>query len=87
MHSSRELWPSKNRIFEIVCEFYNEAVYLARKSRRDTLNGIGRCFQFDNDSTVSSVNERMKKRLAGDQNMRIRLDKVEESILKSQERT
>lgn len=62
-------------------------IYLTRKLRRDTLKEIGSHFQIDNDSTVSSVIERMKKKLAGDRKLHNGLDKLEESILKSQERT
>jgi chromosomal replication initiation ATPase DnaA len=102
MPSSRELLPDKNRIFEVVCEFYdvtpldllkkrrgrtnearNVAIYLTRKLRRDTLKEIGRHFQIDNDSTLSSVIERMKKKPAGDRKMRIRLDKLKKSIRKN----
>ena len=68
-------------------EARNVAIYLTRKLRRDTLKQTGNHFQIDNDSTVSSVIERMKKKLAGDHKLRIRLNKLEKSILKSQERT
>jgi REP element-mobilizing transposase RayT len=104
MPSSRELLPDKNRIFEVVCEFYdvtppdllkmrrgkaiearNVAIYPSRKLRRDTLKEIGRHCQIDNDSTVSRVIERMKKKLAGDRKVRLRLDKLAKSIKKSQE--
>jgi chromosomal replication initiation ATPase DnaA len=61
------------------------AIYLTRKLRRDTLKEIGRHFQIDNDSTVSRVIECMKKKLAGDRKMRLRLEKLEKSIKKSQE--
>jgi chromosomal replication initiation ATPase DnaA len=59
------------------------AIYLTRKLRRDTLKEIGRHFQIDNDSTLSSVIERMKKKPAGDRKMRIRLDKLKKSIRKN----
>jgi REP element-mobilizing transposase RayT len=68
-------------------EARNVAIYLTRKLRRDILREIGIYFGIDNDSTVSSVIERMRKKLAGDRNLRIRLEKLEGSIVKSQERT
>jgi putative transposase len=68
-------------------EARNVPIYLTRKLRGDFLKDIGYHFQIDNDSTVSSVIERMRKKLAGDRKLRLRLDKLEASILKSQERT
>ena len=44
---------------------------------------IGAQFGIDNDSTVSSVMERMKKKLAKDRKFALRLDKIAESIVKS----
>ena len=58
-----------------------------RLSPRLTLRKIGFHFEIDNDSTVGSVIERMRKKLAGDRKLRIRLDKLEASILRGQERT
>lgn len=46
-------------------EARNVGIYLTRKLRRDTLKEIGFYFQIDNDSTVSSVIERMKKSWPG----------------------
>ena len=47
-------------------EARNVAIYLTRKLRRDTLKDIGMQFYIDTDSTVSSIMERMKKRIAED---------------------
>ena len=47
-------------------EARNVAIYLTRKLRRDTLKEIGNQFDIDNDGTVSSVMERIKKRFAED---------------------
>jgi REP element-mobilizing transposase RayT len=68
-------------------EARNVAIYLTRKLRRDILREIGIYFGIDNDSTVGSVIERMRKKLAVDRKLCLRLSKLEESILKSQERT
>jgi putative transposase len=59
------------------------AIYLTRKLRRDTLKEIGAQFEIRNDSTVSSVIERMKKKLTGDRKFALRLDQLTESIVKS----
>ncbi len=64
-------------------EARNAAIYLTRRLRRDTLKEIGAQFGIDNDSTVSSVMERMKKRLAEDRKLSLQLDKIAESIAKS----
>ena len=59
------------------------AIYLTRKVRRGTLEEIGEQFEIRNDSTVSGVIERMKKKLAGDRKFALRLDQLTESIIKS----
>ncbi len=64
-------------------EARNVAIYLTRRQRRDTLKEIGAQFGIDNDSTVSSVMERMKKKQAGDRKFSLRLDKIAGSITKS----
>ena len=61
-------------------EARNVAIYLTRKLRRDTLKEIGSQFDIDNDSTVSSVMERMKKRFVEDRNFLRRMKKIAESI-------
>ena len=57
-------------------------IYFTRKLRRDTLREIGEQFEIYNDSTVSIVIERMKKKLAGDRRFALRLDQLAESIVK-----
>ncbi len=64
-------------------EARNVVIYLTRRLRRDTLKEIGAQFGIDNESTVSSVMERMKKKLAGDRKLSLRLDKIAGSITKS----
>ena len=61
-------------------EARNVAIYMTRILRRDTLREIGLQFDIDNDSTVSSVMERIKKRLDKDQNFYRRLDEISKSI-------
>ena len=63
-------------------EARNAAIYLTKKLRRDTLKETGEQFSIDNDSTVSSVIERMKKKLAEDPTLSTRLDKIAGLIAK-----
>lgn len=62
------------------------AIYLTRKIRRDTLTEIGDHFKIGNESTVSSVCERMKKKLSVDPKLVRLLDELEKQWLKSQKR-
>ena len=61
----------------------NVAIYLTRRLRRDTLKEIGAQFGIENDSTVSSIMERIKKKLSEDRRFALRLDEIAESITKS----
>ncbi|MBU0996262.1 MAG: hypothetical protein KJ737_27505 [Proteobacteria bacterium] len=65
----------------------NVSIYLIRKLRKDTLNEIGKVFGIDNDSTVSSVLERIKKRMAKDRHLSEQVNKIVESLKTGQERT
>jgi chromosomal replication initiation ATPase DnaA len=64
-------------------EARNVAIYMTRVLRGDTLREIGQQFDIDNDSTVSSVMERVKKRLDKDQKFYRRLDGISKLIQKS----
>ena len=61
-------------------EARNVAIYLTRKVRRDTLKEVGLHFNVDNDSTISSVIERIQKRLKKDRTFSRRLAKIEKTI-------
>ena len=61
-------------------EARNVAIYMTRSLRRDTLKEIGLQFNIDNDSIVSSVMERVKKRLEKDRKLYRRLDEITKSI-------
>ena len=61
-------------------EARNTAIYLTRKLRRDTLKEIGQQFHIDNDSTVSSVMERVRKRPDKDRKFDRRLEEIAKSI-------
>lgn len=61
-------------------EARNVAIYLSRKLRRDTLREVGKYFNIDNDSTVSSVMARVKERVEKDERFHLRLDKIIKSI-------
>jgi len=63
----------------------NTAIYLVRKLRCDALGQIANMFQVANASTVSSVVERMAKRLKSDPELRKRLLNMEMAVKKRQE--
>jgi len=65
----------------------NAAIYLTRKLRLDTFKNIGEQYGIDNDRTVRSVFERMKKRLTEDRDLALQMEKLKDSIKKSQEWT
>jgi REP element-mobilizing transposase RayT len=68
-------------------EARNAAIYLTRKLRLDTFKNIGEQYEIDNDRTVRSVFERMKKRLTEDRDLALQMEKLKDSIKKSQEWT
>ena len=59
-------------------EARNAAIYLTRKLRLDTFKNIGEQYGIDNDRTVRSVFERMKKRLSGDRDLALQMEKLKE---------
>jgi hypothetical protein len=61
-------------------EARNVAIYLTRKIRRETLSEIGLQFNIENDSTVSSVLERVKKKLKNDRKFSHRLKSIEKKV-------
>ena len=65
----------------------NAAIYLTRKLRLDTFKEIGKQYKIDNDRTVRSVVERMKKRLSTDRDLVRAIEELEDSIKKSQKWT
>jgi len=56
-----------------------------RKLLLDTFREIGDQYEIDNDSTVRSVVERMKKRLSADTNLARKIITLQDLIIKSQE--
>ena len=46
------------------------AIYLTRRIRGDSLEGIGKEFDIENYSSVSTVIERTKKKVSRDRNLR-----------------
>ena len=65
----------------------NVAIYLMRQLRRDSLEEIGREFKVAKYSSVSSVVERVKARIAKDRKLRKRLERLKEKTCMSQEQT
>ena len=56
------------------------AIYLLRKVRRDRLKEIGKIFNLEKNSSVSSVIERMKMRMQNNREIKIRIQKIEDEI-------
>ena len=65
----------------------NAAIYLTRKLRMETFSEIGYQYEIDNDRTVRSVCERMKKRLTKDRDLSRQIEKLQGLIKRSQEWT
>ena len=65
----------------------NAAIYLTRKFRLDTFSEIGKQYKIDNDRTVRSVVERMKKRLTADGDLAREMEQLKGLIIKGQEWT
>ncbi len=58
-----------------------------RKLRRDTLSDIGKTFQMEKYSSVSSVIGRLKYRMRNDSKLKKRVRTMESRLKKSQEQT
>ncbi len=65
----------------------NAAIYLMRHLRGDSLEEIGREFKVAKYSSVSSVIERMKTKIAKNRKMKTRIERLTEEINMSQEQT
>ena len=82
--SRDELYRSRRGRFN---EPRNVAIFLNRKLRRDSLKEIGRQFQMEKYSSISSIIERMKKQMLADRNLKKRVDRVADRTNKSQKQT
>ena len=56
------------------------AIYLLRRVRRDRLKEIGKIFNLEKNSSVSSVIERMKMRIQNNREIKMRIQKIEDEI-------
>ena len=65
----------------------NIAIYLTRHLRCDSLKKIGKSFEIEKYSTVSSVIERVKKEIQKDKNVKKRVDELTKKLSKSQRQT
>ncbi len=65
----------------------NAAIYLMRYLRGDSLEEIGREFKVAKYSSVSSVIERMKTKIAKNRGLKTRIERLKEEINMSQEQT
>jgi putative transposase len=61
------------------------AIYLLRRLRRDSLKEIGKVFNLEKNSSVSSVIERMKTRIQNSRKIKMRIKKMEDEVRKGQE--
>jgi REP element-mobilizing transposase RayT len=82
--SRDELYRSRRGQFN---EPRNVAVFLIRKLRRDSLKEIGRQFHVEKYSSISSIIERMKRQMLTDRDLKKRVDRVTDGVIKSQEQT
>ena len=81
--SRDELYRSRRGQFN---EPRNAAIFLNRKLRRDSLKEIGRQFQMEKYSSISSIIERMKKQMLTDSTLKRRVNRVSDRVSKSQGR-
>lgn len=65
----------------------NVTIYLTRKLRRDSLKEIGRQFAMEKYSSVSSIIERVKRQILVDRNLKERVGRIANRVVKSQEQT
>ena len=59
------------------------AIYLLRRFRRDRLKEIGKLFNLEKNSSVSSIIERMKNRIRNSREIKMRIKKMEKEVHKS----
>lgn len=77
----KDLFTSKRGTFN---EPRCAAIYLLRRIRRDRLKAIGKIFNLEKNSSVSSVIERMKMRIQNNREIKMRIQKIEDEIRMSQ---
>ena len=61
------------------------AIYLIRRLRRDNLREIGKVFNLEKNSSVSSIIERMKTRIQNNRSFEMRIKEIEDKSRKSYE--
>ena len=79
-----ELMVSKRGVFN---EPRNVAIYLTRRLRGDSLKQIGEQFEMQKYSSVGSIIERMKAKVAKDGKLKTRVESIVFALSKSQEQT
>jgi chromosomal replication initiation ATPase DnaA len=68
-------------------EMRNMAIYLTRNLRRCNLTEIGKEFKVGSYSTISTIIDRMKDRMANDKKVNRLMDQLKENLNMSQLRT
>lgn len=79
-----ELLHSRRGVFN---EPRNIAIYLTRCLRGDSLRRMGEDFEIEKYSSVSSIIEKTKRRMAEDRKLRVRIEKFLSQLNKSQGQT
>ncbi|MBU1056538.1 MAG: transposase [Proteobacteria bacterium] len=65
----------------------NVLIYLIRRLRQDNMKQIGKEFNIEKSTSVSSIVERVKKQLQSDKTLKKRIDELINMVNKSQKRT
>jgi chromosomal replication initiation ATPase DnaA len=82
--SPDELFKSQRGVFK---EPRNAAIYLIRRLRYDTLAEVGARLKIKKYSSVSSIIERMNRRMESEPNLKKRIAALTEHIFKSHRKT
>lgn len=81
---ANDLYRSRRGFFN---EPRNVAVFLVRKLRGDSLKSIAEQFEIEKYSSVGSIIERMRIRMQQDGNLKRRVDRIAQQIIKRQKKT
>jgi len=78
--AKKELLTSKRGTFN---EPRCVAIYLLRRFRQDSLKEIGKVFNLEKNSSVSSIIGRMRTRIQNNRKIKMRIKKMEDEVNKS----
>jgi REP element-mobilizing transposase RayT len=80
----KDLYKSRRGLYN---EPRNVLIYLTKRLRQDNMKQIGKEFDIEKSSSVSSIVERVKKQLQTDKSLKKRIDELINMVDKSQKRT